>query len=195
VRKPLNREDKKRITRQNVLNAATDLFAEQGYEATTINQITERAGIAKGTFFNYFANKEDLICDIQVLWAVEEVRRIKEQPGLLIPHIRYLILQIDQFHTTRHLMLAVNQGIISSPKAIHNQLEQIDELIEALTEVIEEGQRRGEFTRSMPAEMICEIAIQTYLGTRLYWGMGRGDNNLGKQMAVTFELFFKSILA
>lgn len=191
----MNREDKKRITRQNVLNAATELFAEQGYEATTINQITERAGIAKGTFFNYFANKEDLICDIQVLWAVEEVRRIKEQPGLLIPHIRYLIMQIDQFHTTRQLMLAVNQGIISSSKAIHNQLEQIDELMEALTEVIEEGQRRGEFTRSMPAEMICENAIQTYLGTRLYWGMGRGDDNLGKQMTVTFELFFKSILA
>ncbi|TCZ75789.1 TetR/AcrR family transcriptional regulator [Paenibacillus albiflavus] len=191
----MNREDKKRLTRQNVLNAAIELFAEQSYEATTITQITERAGIAKGTFFNYFANKEDLICDIQVIWAVEEVRRIKEQPGLLIPHIRYLIMQIDKFHASRQLMLAVNQGIISSPKAIRNQLEQIDELVKALTEVIEEGQRRGEFTSSLPAAMICEIAIQTYLGTRLYWSMGRGDSNLGTQMVVTFELFFKSIMA
>lgn len=189
----MNREVKKQLTRQNVLKAAIELFAEQDYEATTINQISERAGIAKGTFFNYFANKEDLICDIQVMWAVDEVRKIKEQPGLLIPHLRYLIMQIDQFHMTRQFILAVNQGNLSSPKAIRNQLEQIDELLVALTEVIAEGQRRGEFTRSMPPEMIGEIAIQTYLGTRLYWGMGRGNSNIGTQMAVTFELLFKSI--
>jgi AcrR family transcriptional regulator len=190
----MNREEKKRVTRENISNAAIELFAEHGYDATTINQITERAGVGKGTFFNYFACKEDLLCDMEVMWAVEEVRRIKDKPGLLIPHIRVLIMQIDQrFQLSRPLMLALCQGVVSSPNAVQNQLEQIDELIGAFTEVIEEGQRRGEFTRLMPAGQIAEMAIQTYLGTRLYWAMGRGDDNFGSQMAITFELFLKSL--
>jgi len=190
----MNREEKKRITRENIANAAIELFAEHGYEATTVNQITERAGVAKGTFFNYFACKEDLLCDLEVMWAVEEVRRIKDKQGLLTPHIRMLIMQIDQrFQLSRPLMLALSQGIISNQNAVQAQLEQIDELIGAFKEVIEEGQRRGEFTRLMPAGQIAEMAVQTYLGTRLYWAMGRGDDNFGTQMAITFELFLKSL--
>ena len=41
--------------------SALELFAEQGYDRTTIDQITERADVARGTFFNHFQRKEDLV--------------------------------------------------------------------------------------------------------------------------------------
>jgi len=190
----LNREEKKRLTRDNIMNAALQLFAEQGYEATSVHQITEQAGVAKGTFFNYFSCKEDLLCDMEVMWAAEEVRKITEKPGLLVPHIRLLIMQIDQrFQATRPLMLALCQASVMSPTAIANQLHQFAELIPAFTAVIEEAQRRGEFTMAIPAQQIAEQALQLYLGARLYWAMGGGDNNLSAQMTIAFELFFKAI--
>ncbi|QJU53280.1 TetR/AcrR family transcriptional regulator [Herbiconiux sp. KACC 21604] len=41
--------------------AASELFLEQGYAKTTIEQITRRAGVSRNTFFNYFASKSDLL--------------------------------------------------------------------------------------------------------------------------------------
>ncbi|MGD2177426.1 MAG: helix-turn-helix domain-containing protein [Anaerolineae bacterium] len=43
------------------MEAALRLFAEHGYEATTVKDITSAADVAKGTFFNYFATKEAIL--------------------------------------------------------------------------------------------------------------------------------------
>lgn len=55
------RERKKLETRQGLMDAALRLFCEHGYAATTIKDVTEAAGVAKGTFFNYFAAKEAIL--------------------------------------------------------------------------------------------------------------------------------------
>ncbi len=55
------REWKKRETRQSLMDAALRLFQESGYDATTVKDITEAAGVAKGTFFNYFDTKEAIL--------------------------------------------------------------------------------------------------------------------------------------
>jgi AcrR family transcriptional regulator len=47
--------------RQRLVLAAVDLFTEQGYDATTVAQIAERAGVTKSTFFRYFPDKRELL--------------------------------------------------------------------------------------------------------------------------------------
>ncbi len=47
--------------RERLVMAAVDLFTEQGYDATTIAEITERAGVTKSTFFRYFPDKRDIL--------------------------------------------------------------------------------------------------------------------------------------
>src|ERR1700759_4153731 len=47
--------------RERLVIAAVDLFAEQGYDATTVTQIAERAGVTKSTFFRYFPDKRELL--------------------------------------------------------------------------------------------------------------------------------------
>jgi len=46
--------------RERILNTASDLFYRQGYHATGINQIIREAGVAKASFYDHFASKEDL---------------------------------------------------------------------------------------------------------------------------------------
>lgn len=55
------RERKKYETRHNLMEAALHLFAERGYDATTVQDITDVVGVAKGTFFNYFETKEAIL--------------------------------------------------------------------------------------------------------------------------------------
>ncbi|AOE49812.1 TetR/AcrR family transcriptional regulator [Kangiella sediminilitoris] len=57
------REEKKEAVRQKILDVSLELFESHGYEAVSVNQIVKAAGIAKGTFFNYFPKKADLIAD------------------------------------------------------------------------------------------------------------------------------------
>lgn len=47
--------------RERMVLAAADLFTEQGYDATTVAQIAERAGVTKSTFFRHFPDKRELL--------------------------------------------------------------------------------------------------------------------------------------
>jgi len=51
------------VSREMLEEAACELFLEQGYEATSVSDITQRAGVSRATFFNYIPTKSDL------LWA------------------------------------------------------------------------------------------------------------------------------
>ena len=55
------RERKKEETKQRIFKAAIRLFRERGFPSTTVDDIAERADVAKGTFFNYFPRKEAVL--------------------------------------------------------------------------------------------------------------------------------------
>lgn len=54
------RDENKEKTQQAILAAALDLFSKKGFHGTTTRAISQKAGIAEGTLFNYFRTKEDL---------------------------------------------------------------------------------------------------------------------------------------
>ena len=55
-------------SRETLAEAASELFLEQGYESTSIADITQRAGVSRSSFFNYFSSKSD------VLWSGLDAR-------------------------------------------------------------------------------------------------------------------------
>ncbi|WP_257349578.1 FAD-dependent oxidoreductase [Pseudalkalibacillus decolorationis] len=57
----MTREQKRTITEERIVKAALELFYEKGYANTSVKEITTKARIAKGTFFNYFPTKEALM--------------------------------------------------------------------------------------------------------------------------------------
>ena len=77
------RERKKARTRAAIREHALRLFREQGYDATTVEQIAEAAEISPSTFFRYFPTKEDVVLqdDMELRWA----EALRAQPPELPP--------------------------------------------------------------------------------------------------------------
>src|SRR3954454_5299926 len=50
--------------RTRVLDAAVELFADQGYDGTSVSQVITRAGVAKGGFYHHFASKQQLLYEV-----------------------------------------------------------------------------------------------------------------------------------
>jgi AcrR family transcriptional regulator len=77
------RERKKARTRAAIREHALRLFGEQGYDATTVEQIAEAAEVSPSTFFRYFPTKEDVVLqdDLDLLW----LDALRAQPPSLSP--------------------------------------------------------------------------------------------------------------
>lgn len=54
------RERRQKETRADILRVSRDLFLEKGYEATTMEQIAEKADVSAGTLYNYFPSKDEI---------------------------------------------------------------------------------------------------------------------------------------
>ena len=78
------RERKKEETRHRIFHAAIDLFREKGFEQTTVDDITEKADVAKGTFFNYFPRKDAVLAYL----SEERLLAIEENAGALLAEAR-----------------------------------------------------------------------------------------------------------
>jgi AcrR family transcriptional regulator len=61
-------------TRLRLLEAARDLFAERGYEATTVRSIAERAGVNQALLFRYFGSKQGLLTEVVAQGGLEQLR-------------------------------------------------------------------------------------------------------------------------
>lgn len=66
---------KSQKTRQNILNAASQLFIENGYDKTSVNDIVEKAGCSVGAFYGHFKSKQELA---SLLWLEATIETIKE---------------------------------------------------------------------------------------------------------------------
>src|SRR5579863_3134491 len=58
---PSLQERKQQVVRDAIFDAATDLFAESGFDETTVDDIAEKAGVSRRSFFRYFSSKGDLM--------------------------------------------------------------------------------------------------------------------------------------
>lgn len=190
----MNREQKKAQTHQKITDAAIELFERQGYETTTVQQITKCAAVAKGTFFNYFASKEDLVMELQGKVILKQFEFVTGKPGPIIPRLLTLLVEhARSFPLNQSATRALLQGMFSSSKVRRAQAERCVELSKCFVPVIEHAQKQGEIRGDLSAETISQIAVQTYFGVLMSWSMEDGTSKLCDQIALTFELFIHGI--
>jgi AcrR family transcriptional regulator len=111
------RTRKKELTRENLLNAARKLFAERGLFSTRVEDITERADMAKGAFYNYFSSKDELIAALLIEAAmkveesaIDQVNRTS-QP-LTVRSVSRQLFEFLELHPEYSLLLHQTRGLL-----------------------------------------------------------------------------------
>lgn len=189
----MNREEKKQETVNRIINAATCLFSEKGYEATTVAEITEMAGVAKGTFFNYFKAKEDLLIKFQKALFFNEIKTLNDKSGPYAPRILALVKELgDSMNENRTQMRLSLQRFLTT-NTIEKSKSGLIKKAESMVPVFEKGQKTGEFTTAIPPAIMARTAMQIYLGTLLSWSTGTENDGLGEQLLLAFQIFLEGI--
>lgn len=137
-------------TRDKLLAEAIRLFADEGYERVTVNEVVEAAALTKGAFYHYFDSKEDLLAEIHssyVDFAFERFERIATE-GLTPSETLTAMLRelIEQIHSYRAHVVILWESHRSLSDAAAERIDGKKADIRRLFQrTIERGQRAGEF--------------------------------------------------
>lgn len=191
----MKRDEKKRLTQARLVEAAMVCFSEDGYEGTTVEAITKRAGVAKGTFFNYFETKADVLLyvgAIQEDWMLEQIQRIESDPGdsVLDSLMELMVATATRLPLSRPLVRAMFQATLQTPEESDIQVNYFTRVALALIPLFEKGQARGELTQRMSAYQMAGLIMQTYSGILLTWALAPEPAEIEHLVRQTYEGLF-----
>jgi len=197
--KPMGRRERRSIeTREKIFRVALDLFAERGFNATTVDAIAEGADIGKGTFFNYFENKESILLQYgemqltKVGMFVAESLRTDESFNSLIHKLASTITAEQQKSPT--LSQSVFTAIFSNEAIRSKMAENLRQGRELLAKLIEKRQQSGEIRADLPAMEIASLFQVNILGTMMLCALAP-DNILKEKIGNMATAFVEGIQA
>jgi AcrR family transcriptional regulator len=77
----LNRVERNAWTKRKIFDAATKVVGKHGYAEASVARITEEAGVAQGTFYNHFENRQELLDQLLPTIGIDMVRFIHDRTG------------------------------------------------------------------------------------------------------------------
>lgn len=146
---------------ERLLAEATRLFAKQGFDRTSVQEIVEAAGVTKGAMYHYFGSKDDLLHEIYGRVLRDQTERLEKFAAGEAPAARRLrdaaadvvittIENMDDvkiFGQSMHLLSPAKQ------RAVRAERRRYHEQFRAL---VEEGQRDQEFRTDVPADLVVD---------------------------------------
>lgn len=153
-------EDKKTL----IYNCAKELFSLNGFKDTNISVITKKAGMAVGTFYNYYSSKEKLFMDIYL----EENAKLKQSC------LQSLDLDQNPLIVVKQMLKSNTEGIRTNPilkewynRSVFEKLEQVyreengldtvDFLYDSFLELVNHWQAQGKMRKDIDSKMIMMI--------------------------------------
>lgn len=161
---PLSRrERRKREVRSRIYNAARDLFAKQGFDGTTVDEIAELADVAPATFFNHFHSKQALL-GLMTAEVVEHLHAMTveslERPGSPLERLRAFVARaahdISENRRSARETLLEFVRLDGTPGGPHPYLAR---LFEPFVDLIAEGQRVGEIRSDYDATFLTQMVV------------------------------------
>jgi len=146
-------------TRGRIVAAAVALFAEQGFDATSVNQVVARAGVAKGALYHHFGSKDDLLYEVYRELVERQsagLHKVLAEQGAPADQLRAIIADMVEttaassaeakvfFREGHRLTDANQQRVRAARRQIHG----------AVTDLVRDAQRAGAFAETASPEMV-----------------------------------------
>jgi AcrR family transcriptional regulator len=148
-------------TRRALVDSALNLFGEKGYASTSVQEITEAAGVTKGAFYHHFESKEDLLRLIHddfvdyylsVLETVLEKNKASDPAGQLRELFRAFLPIVEQYQPSVTVFFQERRFLTGERfKAVKRKRDRFDALFR---KVIEDGVASGSFRKDLDPRIV-----------------------------------------
>ena len=173
-----------RNTRGKIVNAAWQLFYEQGYEDTTVEEIIELSHTSKGSFYHYFDGKDALLSTLSLLFD----EKYEELMDTLTPEMsamdKLLFLNSELFGMIENsISLDLLARLLSTQLVTSGEKHLLDHnrtYYKLLRKILQEGQQKGELRRDLSINEIIKTYAMLERGLMYDWCLCNGDYSLAQ---------------
>ncbi|MEU6041593.1 TetR family transcriptional regulator [Actinomadura sp. NPDC047616] len=174
------RERKKLRTRRSIQNHALRLFAEQGYEATTVEQIAAAAEVSPSTFFRYFPSKEDVVVTDEYDPIMAELFRAQPPELPVVEALRTTYREVF-----RHMWAEDMDAIVTRVRLMTEvpalRARTLESIRAGTLGIVSElvAERTGRSVRDPEVQAFSWAMIGVMIGAMYTWIDGGGKEDLG----------------
>ncbi len=188
------RRQQKAQLRQRLYDVALELFRGQGYEATTVQQITERAGVGKGTFFNHFPSKEHVVVEWYDGITRESLAEVRERAfGSAEEAVSALVDATAVRAAAAPELVAIKARIApASDLLAAAERTQDAEMFAFCIEQLRAGKRGGELAAALDEGFFAELLVAMLTGTSRGWVAARHGFDLREVLRRRIAFLFRA---
>jgi len=182
---PTLQERKQQVVRDAIWDAATDLFADKGFDQITVDDIAKAVGVSRRSFFRYFESKNDLMAYAMVNYGAELIEAIDACPESysLSEVLRETVHRVPERAAKRPRTPKILAIVSKYPDARAAQATRLAEVQDLVTQALARRCRKtGEdkLTASILAGLIVELA-----GLTVQWWYEHGQRDMSEAAAQT----------
>lgn len=180
------RERKKQETYERLYNSAMQFFQTQGYELTSVEQITQNADVGKGTFYNYFDSKEAVVLEFSRRKYQEMIATGREAGYSLRDRLEQVLQSWAEF------MVAERELAWVAVRS-REQAELDKGLHYGIIGILSHGQRIGEISKRFDPVFLAESLEGMVLQHFMHWFVTQ-EGDLRHEMRDTLNLFLEGLV-
>ena len=184
-------------TKGKIITAAWDLFYEQGYDDTTVEEIIDKSGTSKGSFYHYFEGKDALLGSLAYIFD-EEYARLKENlPSDMTSFDKLLYLNRELFSIIEdRIDIELLTRLYSTQLITKGEKHLLDNkrlYYKLLKKIVTEGQQNGELIDTMTANEIVKLYAMCERALIYDWCLCNGEYSLCAHAKTTFPIILSGI--
>lgn len=159
-----NHNSKKSDKYQTILEAAIRVFARSGYHSSTVSQIAREAGVADGTIYLYFKNKDDILENFFSYKTALVFDRFKEEVGLAdnaLEKLQKLIYRhLSEFEQNRDMAVVYQTETRIRRRVSDAKIKEMSDMYFGLvSEIITQGQKEGVIRSNLHIPLVKQLII------------------------------------
>lgn len=163
--------------RERILKAAIKVFARKGFYATRVSEIAKAAGVADGTIYLYFKNKDDVLVSIfedRIGKLIEVLQAEVASCETVEEKIRRVVeVQLGLLEGSRDLAEVVTVNLRQSSRLLKQYAAPLfTRYLEVIATVIHEGQQQGVFRKDLNPRILARALWGGLDGLALTWALG-----------------------
>lgn len=179
--KMTNRQLAAMETKEKLLKAGKQLICEKGLAGTAIEEITEAAGVSKGTFYTHFKRKEDIVFELSKSMFGEILGQAKAFEGDFIGKLTFYMIHFSGYIEQSSVRMSQEwvRNVVN-PDLTDSQYDRgkLREDLASVRELIHFGAENGLLKEEVPAEELSEVLVDLLYGQMLCWSMSGGSYSL-----------------